>query len=159
VQSLVVRAVHGDDLPRVFVNPFCSIVALRSEFVGDAITRTPATMARFLLLLGLAATWIIDTCHAAERRVALVVGAASYAHATTLAHSLDDARDIAAALKRLGFEVDLVLNPDRAATENAVRRLGQKSRGGGCNRILLFGPRPRIPRRQLGIAGERGHPE
>ncbi|HEY6255716.1 MAG TPA: caspase family protein [Xanthobacteraceae bacterium] len=100
---------------------------------ADAITRAAAGVARFLLLLGLvlglAAIWTTGACNAAERRVALVVGAASYLHATALAHTLDDARDIAAALKRLGFEVDLVLNPNRADLEAAVRRLGEKSRG------------------------------
>ena len=59
--------------------------------------------------------------------MALVVGAAEYGHAPALAHTLNDARDVAAALTRLEFEVDLVLNPDRAALENAVRRFGQKS--------------------------------
>jgi uncharacterized caspase-like protein len=86
-------------------------------------------MTRFLLLLGLAAFWVSSPCAAAERRVALVVGAASYEHASALAHSLDDARDMAAALKRLGFDVDLVLDPDRGRLEGAVRRLGQKARG------------------------------
>jgi hypothetical protein len=86
-------------------------------------------MVRLLVLIGLAAIWIAGSCEAATRRAALVVGAANYAHAGALAHTLDDARGIAAALERLGFEVDLVLDPDRAALEKAVRRLGQKSRG------------------------------
>jgi uncharacterized caspase-like protein len=86
-------------------------------------------MARLLVLIGLAAIWITGSSEAATRRVALVVGAANYAHAPALAHTLDDARGVAAALARLDFEVDLVLNPDRAALENAVRRLGQKSHG------------------------------
>jgi uncharacterized caspase-like protein len=86
-------------------------------------------MARLLLLLGLAAFWLSRPCAAAELRVALVVGAAKYEHGATLANTLDDARDTAAALKRLGFDVDLVLDPDRASLEAAVRRLGQRSRG------------------------------
>jgi uncharacterized caspase-like protein len=86
-------------------------------------------MARLLLLLGLAAFWVSHPCAAAELRVALVVGAAKYEHAPTLANTLDDAREMAAALKRLGFDVDLVLDPDRASLEAAVRRLGQRSRG------------------------------
>jgi hypothetical protein len=86
-------------------------------------------MARFLLLITLAVLCTINPSAAAEPRVALVVGAATYQHAARLAHSLDDARDMAAALKRLGFDVDLVLDPDRARLEAAVRRLGQKARG------------------------------
>jgi uncharacterized caspase-like protein len=80
-------------------------------------------------LLSLAFMTIAAPTKAADKRVALVVGVAHYAHATTLAHTLDDARDVAASLKRLGFDVDLVLDPDRAALEAAVRRLGQKSAG------------------------------
>jgi Caspase domain len=105
----------------------------------DAMTRTLVAMIRFLLLLGLAFLWVTDTCAAAERRVALVVGAAKYAHAHALAHTLDDARDVAAALKRLGFDVDLVLDPDRAVLEGAVRRLGQKSRGADASLFYYSG--------------------
>jgi hypothetical protein len=71
-------------------------------------------MVRLLVLIGLALISIPDTA-AASRREALVVGAAEYAHAPGLAHTLNDARDVAAALTRLDFEVDLVLNPDRTA--------------------------------------------
>jgi hypothetical protein len=96
---------------------------------GDERLRTTAVTAGFFLLLGFAALWMSSTCDAAERRVALVVGAANYAHAPELAHTLDDARDVAAALTRLSFDVDLVLNPDRIALENAARRFGEKSHG------------------------------
>ena len=89
----------------------------------------PAVIARVLVLIGLALALIADTSTAATRRVALVVGAGNYAHAGALAHTLDDARELAAALTRLDFDVDLVLNPDRAALEHAVRRLGQRSHG------------------------------
>ena len=41
----------------------------------------------------------------ADQRVALVIGNASYAHATSLANPLNDATDIGAALDRLGFAV------------------------------------------------------
>jgi hypothetical protein len=101
--------------------------------------RTSATMVRFLLLFWFAAACMTNPGEAAERRVALVVGAANYAHATALAHSLDDARDIAAALKRLGFEVDLVLNPNRGELENAVRRLGERSRGADASLFYYSG--------------------
>jgi hypothetical protein len=94
-------------------------------------------MIRLLVFIGLALIAVTDT--AAARRVALVVGAAEYAHAPALAHTLSDARDVAAALTRLEFEVDLVLNPDRAALENAVRRLGQKSHGADTSLFYFSG--------------------
>ena len=96
-------------------------------------------MVRLLVLIGLAAVFIADSSEAATRRVALVVGASNYAHAGALAHTLEDAHGMAAALARLEFEVDLVLNPDRAALENAVRRLGQKSRGADASLFYFSG--------------------
>ena len=63
------------------------------------------------------------------RRVALVVGASAYTAAPKLENTKADATDIAAALRRLDFEVDLVLDPDRAQLENAIRRLGQRAAG------------------------------
>ena len=95
-------------------------------------------MVRLLVLIGLALISVTDTA-AASRRVALVVGAAEYAYAPRLAHTLSDARDVAAALTRLEFEVDLVLNPDRAALENAVRRLAQKSHGADASLFYFSG--------------------
>src|SRR5258708_26276466 len=96
-------------------------------------------MIRLLLAVCLSGIWLVDSCRAADRRVALIVGASNYAHATKLAHPPDDARDMAAALRRLGFEVDLVLDPDRTALEGAVRRWGQKSRGADASLFYYSG--------------------
>jgi hypothetical protein len=112
---------------------------LDSNCAGGAMNCTAAAMARFVILLGLTVAWLTNACTAAERRVALVVGAAHYAHAPALAHTLDDARDVAAALKRLGFEVDLVTDPNRGDLENAVRRLGERSRGADVSLFYYSG--------------------
>jgi hypothetical protein len=64
-----------------------------------------------------------------DHRVALVVGASAYTAVPKLENTKADATEIAAALRRLNFEVDLVLDPDRAQLENAVRRLGQHAAG------------------------------
>lgn len=66
---------------------------------------------------------------AAERRVALVIGVSAYRAAPVLQNTLNDARGVAAALQRLEFDVDAVLDPDRLALESAVRRLGTRARG------------------------------
>jgi uncharacterized caspase-like protein len=63
----------------------------------------------------------------AERRAALVVGVSNYKHAPVLANTLNDARAVASALGRLGFDVELVVDPDRGTLETAVRRLGQRA--------------------------------
>jgi Caspase domain len=60
-------------------------------------------------------------------RVALVVGVSNYEHAGRLTNTLNDANDMATALKRLGFDVETVLDPDRPALEAAVRRYGDRS--------------------------------
>lgn len=96
-------------------------------------------MRRSLFLIGFVAAWIIHPCQAATTRVALVVGAADYAHAPALAHTLNDARGIAEALRRLNFDVDLVLNPDRTTLENAVRTLGRKSLGADVSLFYFSG--------------------
>jgi hypothetical protein len=66
---------------------------------------------------------------ALERRVALVVGAAAYVGVPHLTTTKADANSMAEALRRLGFDVDLVLDPDRGALEAAVRRLGERASG------------------------------
>jgi Caspase domain len=50
-----------------------------------------------------------------EKRVALVIGNAAYKNAATLQSPKNDARDVADALKRLGFETIVGLDLDRAA--------------------------------------------
>jgi hypothetical protein len=66
--------------------------------------------------------------HAASR-IALVVGVSNYEHAGRLPNTLNDAKDMAVALKRLGFDVDTLLDPSRSALEAAVRRYGDRSTG------------------------------
>ena len=56
----------------------------------------------------------------AERRVALVIGNAAYAHAPPLANPGRDAGDVAAALKRLGFEVQLGLDLTQGQTVKQI---------------------------------------
>jgi Caspase domain len=65
--------------------------------------------------------------HAEGRRVALVVGISQYEHAPALANTLNDARDMSAALKRMGFDVETLLDPTRTELEDAIRRYGDKS--------------------------------
>jgi uncharacterized caspase-like protein len=57
----------------------------------------------------------------AEKRVALVVGNTHYAHSPLLSNPVNDASDIAAVLKSLGFEVLLGLDLDKRAFDLKVR--------------------------------------
>ena len=67
--------------------------------------------------------------HADGGRVALVVGVSKYEHAASLPNTLNDAKDMSAALKRLGFDVETILDPSRSELEAAVRRYGDGSVG------------------------------
>ena len=49
--------------------------------------------------------WLLNASALAEKRVALVIGNSAYTHAPALANPKNDAEGMAAALKRLDFEV------------------------------------------------------
>jgi formylglycine-generating enzyme required for sulfatase activity len=57
-----------------------------------------------------------------ERRLALVIGNKDYPFLTSLKNPLNDANDMEAALKRLGFEVLKVTNTDYRSLTNALNR-------------------------------------
>jgi hypothetical protein len=102
----------------------------RDNFSGSGeppinIQRASALLC-LMLLIGQA--FATPAC-AAETRIALVVGASAYQHASHLANTLNDAHEVAGKLKQLGFEVDTVMDPDRQQFESAVRRFGQRARG------------------------------
>lgn len=68
------------------------------------MTANLTTLRQFLFYLLLCAVALASPLQAAERRVALVIGNASYAD-KPLRNPVNDASDLAAALKRMGFEV------------------------------------------------------
>ena len=84
---------------------------------------------RVLLIASLMLLGFVQAVLASDARVALVVGVGSYQHAAALANTRNDASDVGAALQRLGFTVQTVLDPDRAAFERAVRQFGEAARG------------------------------
>ena len=71
----------------------------------------------------------------AERRVALVVGNSAYRNTPPLPNPRHDAEAVGAELKRLGFDVDLAVDLDRNAMEQALRRFGDKLEGA---QVALF---------------------
>ena len=76
-------------------------------------------VAAWLALLG-------DIANArADRRVALVVGNSAYTHTPPLANPANDATVIAAALRRLGFEVIAEVNLTKAKMDDAFRRFAR----------------------------------
>jgi hypothetical protein len=61
-----------------------------------------------------------------EPRFALVIGNSDYGELGKLKNPVNDAGDMAATLKRLGFEVDLLVNAELPQMEDAVVRLSDK---------------------------------
>jgi hypothetical protein len=59
-------------------------------------------------------------------RVALVLGNGGYRHATTLANPTNDAADVAAALRKLGFDVVEGRDLDKRGMEDKLREFGRK---------------------------------
>ena len=68
----------------------------------------------------------------ADGRVALVVGNSTYAHIGRLPNPDNDARDMAAALRRLGFEVTTEFDADRAELTEALRGSRGRARERMC---------------------------
>jgi hypothetical protein len=64
----------------------------------------------------------------AEKRVALVIGNGAYQNAPQLPNPPNDARDVADALKRIGFDVILGLDFDKAKMEEAAIQLSRSAR-------------------------------
>jgi uncharacterized caspase-like protein len=66
------------------------------------------------------------SAQAAPDRVALVIGNGAYQHVPPLANPRNDAADIAAALRRIGFEVVDGRDLDKRATEMKIIEFGRK---------------------------------
>ena len=87
-------------------------------------------MKRLLILLLLAVVPMQSIAQPAskpERRVAFVVGIGAYQHAPRLANPTNDARAVGETLRRLGFEVDEVYDPDFRQLTHALREFGIKA--------------------------------
>ena len=75
---------------------------------------------------------------ASEQRVALVIGNGKYTDAP-LRNPVNDATDMASALRNLGFSVTLKTDASQRAMEKAVRSFGKKLRRGGVGLFYYAG--------------------
>jgi uncharacterized caspase-like protein len=64
----------------------------------------------------------------ADKRVALIIGNGAYAHAPHLPNPAHDANDVAAALKRVGFDTIVETDLDQAGMQNAAIRFARAAR-------------------------------
>jgi uncharacterized caspase-like protein len=79
-----------------------------------------------LIVLSMAAMAIAPA--AADKRVALVIGNGAYRNAPRLPNPTNDARDVAAALKRLNFETIVGIDLDRAGMDAAAIQFSRAAR-------------------------------
>jgi TPR repeat protein len=96
----------------------CARLAKRRRKAGPSCV-APLLAALFLALLTLPAR--------AEGRFALVLGNGAYRSVPALANPPNDAKDVAAALKSLGFKVTLKLDLDLAAMQRAIEEFALES--------------------------------
>ena len=75
----------------------------------------------------------------ADGRVALVVGNSTYAHIGRLPNPDNDARDMSAALRRLGFEVTTEFDVDRVELTEALRAFTRRSAGTDISLVFYAG--------------------
>jgi hypothetical protein len=68
---------------------------------------------------------IMQSSSSASERVALVIGNSAYKD-SPLNNPSNDARDMAAKLRELGFEVDQQINANKRSMKEAIRRFGKK---------------------------------
>ncbi|MBU1229221.1 MAG: caspase family protein [Proteobacteria bacterium] len=103
-----------------------------------AMRSPPRFFAALLALCLLVATAQAAPVGTPERRTALVIGNGAYASAP-LKNPVNDARDMAAALKSLGFEVTLLTDASHKQMEAAARDFGLKLRQGGAGLFYFAG--------------------
>jgi formylglycine-generating enzyme required for sulfatase activity len=80
----------------------------------------------------------LNTAVAQQRRTALVIGNATYKD-SPLTNPVNDANDMAAALKRLGFEVIIIRNANLQTMEENIEAFSLKLRQGGMGLFYYAG--------------------
>ena len=64
-----------------------------------------------------------------EKRVALVIGNSAYQNTSPLANPRNDATEMGKVLKRIGFDVDVVVDATKPQMDQALRRFGNNLAG------------------------------
>jgi len=106
----------------------------RSRNRTPPMLKVAAQIAFTLLLFAGAATGAV-----AEKRVALVIGNSSYEHAAILRNPTNDAREVSAALTRLGFDVSVASNLGFDAMRQALRDFSNTAHGADVALIFFAG--------------------
>jgi len=91
--------------------------------------------AKYLALFAFSFWMALAAAHA-EQRVALVIGNAAYQSTAPLGNPINDAEDLAAALERVGFTVQLERDLTKRGMENALARFARLA--DGADAALFF---------------------
>jgi uncharacterized caspase-like protein len=94
-----------------------------------AVRRCLRLLATVLVWLGCSTLAAAPAAAPGKGQVALVVGIGAYQNAPPLPNPPKDARALAESLKKLGFQVELAIDPDKARLEQAVKRFGDQLQG------------------------------
>jgi formylglycine-generating enzyme required for sulfatase activity len=97
-----------------------------------------APLVRSIVIVLLCLAFAAPASARAERRVALVIGNGAYKQ-SPLKNPVNDARDMAATLRDLGFEVILRENADLPRMEAAVNEFWQRLKQGGAGLFYFAG--------------------
>ena len=95
--------------------------------------------AKLLVVAVMALVLAASASVALARQVALVVGNSTYAHIGRLPNPENDAVDMAAALRQIGFEVTTELDADRGELTEALRAFTRRSAGADVSLVFYAG--------------------
>ena len=91
-----------------------------------------------IVIAVLSMIWLPSAMAANNQRAALVIGNAAY-KSSPLRNPVNDAEDIAAELKTLGFDVIKLTDATQREMETAINKLGRKLRKGGTGLFYFAG--------------------
>ena len=93
--------------------------------------KTQLILLKLLIVLNLMFLIQVHPSSAAtlEKRVALVIGNSAYQNTPPLANPKNDANEMGKVLKRVGFDVDVVVDATKPQMDQALRRFGNKLDG------------------------------
>ena len=103
------------------------------ELNAPGVARPPVVVVLALVVL------VVSSVAFADGRVALVVGNSTYAHIGRLPNPENDAADMAAALRRLGFEVTTEFDADRVELTEALLAFTRRSAGADVSLVFYAG--------------------
>ena len=93
--------------------------------------RNPIYLLIVMVILNLMLLIQINLSQAAtsEKRVALVIGNSAYQNTPSLANPRNDATEVGKVLKRIGFDVDVLVDTTKQEMDQALRQFGNKLDG------------------------------